>query len=441
MESEYNKASVPEILAFSARLTGKSLRETVNLPDGVVNSRNRGDLGNLVERYFFKHVPGPVHGPDFSLAGLELKTTGVIANGKGAYRAKERLVLNTINFDDLAGEEWDTSTFLIKCRQMLILFYRYEKDTSVVDRKFVLPPYLFKLADHDLAQIKQDWFTIRQKVRDGLAHEISEADTLYLAACVKGQGGKKDYRSQPFSSTMAKQRAFSFKASFVTNAILNQNQEYPSLGLSMGISLEEATRRKFSMYLGLQIDEIAHRLGFDINLKSKSYRRQIVARILDSSGAQIAELAKAGVVIKTVRRNTNGLVKEAMSFPEFQFDDLLDQSWEDSDFFQIIESKFLFAVFETSADGSSEVLARVFYWQMPMGDREEARRVWELTKEAYRVGKESFPRISESSVAHVRPHGKNGMDKRLTKTGAELGKSAFWLNAKYVQSIILSNQS
>ena len=69
--------------AYAAKLIGKSLSEAVELPKGIVNASNRGDLGSLVEKYFFEHTPPNNHDPDFKEAGLELKTTGVVTkNGQ-----------------------------------------------------------------------------------------------------------------------------------------------------------------------------------------------------------------------------------------------------------------------------------------------------------------------------------------------------------------------
>ncbi len=62
----------------------------------------------------------------------------------------------------------------------------------------------------DLRIIKDDWETIIKKIRDGMAHELSESDTLYLSACVKGSGHGKNMRPQPNSEILAKQRALKF---------------------------------------------------------------------------------------------------------------------------------------------------------------------------------------------------------------------------------------
>jgi DNA mismatch repair protein MutH len=71
----YDKTSAQSIYEYSKKLTGKSLAETVFIPSSIANSRNRGDLGSLVENFFFVHRPESNHGPDFADAGLELKTT------------------------------------------------------------------------------------------------------------------------------------------------------------------------------------------------------------------------------------------------------------------------------------------------------------------------------------------------------------------------------
>ena len=79
---------------------------------------------------------------------------------------------------------------------------------------------LFSFPEEDLIIIEQDWERIMGKVRSGLAHEISEGDTLYLAACTKGANAAT-VRQQPFSDISAKQRAYSLKSSYMTQ-ILNR---------------------------------------------------------------------------------------------------------------------------------------------------------------------------------------------------------------------------
>ena len=78
---------------------------------------------------------------------------------------------------------------------------------------------LFSFPEEDLVIIENDWKTIMEKVRSGRAHELSEGDTMYLAACTKGATAAS-VRPQPFSAIPAKQRAYSLKSSYMTQ-ILN----------------------------------------------------------------------------------------------------------------------------------------------------------------------------------------------------------------------------
>jgi DNA mismatch repair protein MutH len=431
---EYDLKSVKSIYEFSLKLTGKTLRQVVNLPNGIENSRNRGDLGTLLERYFFRHVPPNNHEPDFPDASLELKTTGLVRSEKSIFRAKERLVLSLINYSELATEEWERSNFLRKNSHLLLVFYEFDKGKSVADRVFPIPPMLFTIPSEDVATIRKDWEFIRNKVREGKAHELSEGDTFYLAACRKGSGGESEkLNSQPFSSTKAKSRAFSFKQSYV-NRILTLSSA--SGGTATGMSVEQEALLKLEPYIGKSVDEIEER--FQIHKKDskqKAFNRSLVTHIFSDGFDTLPKLKDAGIQLKTVKVNKSNKPKEAMSFPAFVSRELISQTWEDSDFFEVTEKKFLFVVFKLGDDGV-ERLYKAGFWNMPYDDRQEAKRVWERTKDVILAGDIDFPKGSESKVAHVRPHARNAQDTETTPLGITQTKKCFWLNREYVARII-----
>lgn len=434
---KYDKSSIESIIKFAALLTGKSLDEVVTLPREVVNPRNRGDLGKLVEQFFFEHRPPNNHDPDFADVGMELKTTGVLRNSDGSLRAKERLVLTQINYLKLAEEEWGSSTFLHKCRLMLILFYLYDKNIPVYDQVFILPPMLFEIPPEDLDQIRRDWELIRNKTREGRAHELSEGDTFYLSACRKGSGGPKEkLLSQPGTDAKAKSRAFSFKQSYLSKLIQGHSADETILGVSASQTFESATQKLFAPFIGKTVEEISLELGY---LKSsaadKRFNRGIADRIMARGYESVSEIAKAGIEIKTIRLNHLGKTKEHMSFPGFKYLEIVEQEWEDSSFFEKLERKFLFVVFQVDEHGE-ERLVKVGYWNMPFSDREEARRVWEETRARIPVDATNLPGAKDSYVAHVRPKARNAADTIPTPSNGNLIKKCFWLNKEYVQSQI-----
>lgn len=437
MEARYDKSSVDSILEYAKGLTGKSLAEVEFIPREIVNSANKGDLGSLVEAFYFFHKPGNDKRPDFPEAGLELKTTGVLPHPNSKYKAKERLVLTMINYEDIVSEDWENSTLLTKCGLMLILFYLYEKDRPVVDRRFVLNPLLYRMLGDDWPVIKRDWETIRQKVRDGKAHELSEGDTNYLGACRKGAGGPNEpLRRQPFSAEGAKARAFSFKTEYMNHLIQGHLTRPAVLGLSEGLSLEDAVSMRFQEFINESIAELSNQFGIEkISKNQKGFYRQLAVRMLANGGNSVPELDKAGIEMKTIRLTPSGRPRESMSFPGFKFLDIVKESWEDSAFFEKIEKKFLFVVFQTDKAGV-ERFRGSFLWNMPYEDRIEAKRVWEETKRRVAIDATDLPKTTESLVAHVRPKARDGKDKIQTPQGTLHVKQAFWINSSYLQKVV-----
>jgi DNA mismatch repair protein MutH len=458
----YDKSSVESIFEHAKRLDGVALADLLPGLDSEMNQKNRGDLGSLVERHYFEHKPPNNHEPDFAEVGLELKTTGVRLTN-GGYVAKERLVLTMINYESIVNEIWESSMFLKKCKLMLILFYEYDRETPVTRRRFVLRPIIHQLSERgllvqgheieflrrhavivppeDLAQIRRDWETIKAKVLAGTAHELSEGDTYYLGACRKGPGGAGEaLRVQPFSPEGAKGRAFSLKQGYMSRIIQSSQSNEVRLGVNETEDFEQVTKRKFDSHRGKTIEQLCRSLEIVLKEpKQKNLKRIIADRILEVEGRAPSELQMADIEMKTVLLNEVGKLKEHMSFPNFKYLEIVDLQWEDSDFCERLERRFLFVVFQKDNRGL-ERLKKVFYWNMPFVDREEARRVWEETKRRVLINARDLPGARESHVAHVRPKARDSRDTEPTPQGERLVKKGFWLNNKYVQDIIAQSR-
>lgn len=438
----YDKSSIASIVDYSKTLIGKSLAEAVHLPDGLDDSTHRGDLGTLVENYFFDHNPPNNHEPDFAEAGLELKTTGVLKNNKSisGYKPKERLVLSMINYNEIVDHEWSSSPVYLKCRKTLLLCYLFDKQKHPIHRKFVLDPIVLDFESNlarDLAQIEKDWKTIRAKVMQGKAHELSEGDTEYLGAATKASSSE-DRTTQPFSSIPAKPRAFSLKIGFLRTLIELPQAELEILREDFSESIEDALERKLSKYVGMSVDDIAKNLGFfKKGPNHKGFYRELANRMMTGSNKSPEELLKSGTTVKTVRLNAKGMPKESMSFPNFKYLEIVDEFWEQSDFAQALEGKFLFIVFRKDSEGILR-FEKASYWSMPFEDRLSARQVWEETQLRTQLGNYVYTGSRDNNVAHVRPHARNKLDTYETPTGTQEVKRCFWLNRSYVGKILSS---
>lgn len=453
----YSRTDKNSIIQYAKRLLNNSLRTILN-DDSITLYGGKGNFGQLMEEKYFGYRINSVSEPDFNEVGMELKCTPLKKLQNGEYRAKERLVLNIINYLEVIKEDFQTSSFFNKNQNILLIFYLYEKDKSVLD-------YLVKLVDEwnfpaeDLEVIKKDWQTIVDKINAGKAHELSEGDTFYLGACTKGANATS-LRKQPFNDTPAMQRAFSFKQGYVNHIIASIVCENKTGYGKLITSVQEVRKRslddiiisKFKKHYGKSLEEIILETGILINPSAKGFTASLTKALLGIElDKQIEEFEKAELVVKTVRLKENLVPKEDMSFPYFKYSDLAVQDWEDSEFKAILEHKFL-VVFLRIHNGKL-FFDKVKFWNMPYNDILEAKRVWEYTRKLVLEGNivnsitdgrriTNFPSKSFSAVSHVRPHARTAADTtplpiKDSVTGSlQYTKHSFWLNASYIKEKI-----
>lgn len=407
----------------------------------------KGAIGTVIEESWFGYTPNSESEPDFPEAGIELKVTPYL-RGKNGIRAKERLVCNIINYMEEYDKTFQTSAFWHKCNTMLLMSYEHLPDRPKGDFR-IDEAVLFSFPEEDLIIIEHDWETIMAKVRVGRAHELSEGDTLYLAACTKGATASS-LRQQPFSEIPAKQRAYSLKSSYMTQ-ILNRyifgHEVSPRIIKSAELlhskTFEEYIIDKVKPYYGMTQHQL--KIYFSLDSNAKNLNEILLARMLDVKGriACTEEFQKAGIVPKTIRVQSNGKIKESMSFPTFDFIRLSKEvSWEDSELYNYLApTKFMFVIFQERT-AREYVFDRVMFWNIPNDDLDEVQRVWEQTVRTIRDGVQlintprgisnNLPKQAESPVAHVRPHGKDASDKLPLPDGRMMTKQCFWLNNTYI---------
>jgi DNA mismatch repair protein MutH len=467
MKLPYNPKDKKSIIDFAKLLKDKSLRQVCDV-NAIKNDRKgKGHFGQILEEFYFHYKPNSDSEPDFPIAKLELKSSPLKRLKNNEYRSKERLVLNIINYVNVVNQNFENSDFIKKNASILLIFYLHQAGYDILD-------YLIKLVDEwsfpstDLEIIKKDWETITKKIADGRAHELSEGDTFYLGACTKGANALS-VRKQPFSEIPAKQRAYSFKQGYVNHIIASiagdtkevYGKLIPSVAVAKKQTIEDIVFAKFKPLLGKTDLELVAQFHLDsINPKIKDYHSRVSKAIVKSVFGvpqnvkvedYIEEFEKAEIIVKTVRLKENNLPKEDISFPNFKYEEIVNEEWDDSNFKDILEHKFLFVFFQFEND--QLILRKVKFWNMPYADILEAEKVWAKTKEIVSKGHivrevkgktrfTNFPNKTFNSVSHVRPHATNAADTyplptkdKLTKA-KEYTKHCFWLNNTYVRDEI-----
>jgi len=455
----FDEKSAVSIIEFAKLLKNSTLREKCREEIESHSYKWKWNFWQILEKYYFWYEPNSDPNPDFPEVWLELKATPLKTLKNWDIRAKERLVLNIIDYCKVYTESFEESSFWKKNSHLLIVFYLYEKDKNILD-------YLIKLVDdwkypeEDLKIIKRDWEIINQKIKDWKAHELSEWDTFYLWACTKWSKWWNP-RKQPNNTIDAKQRAYSLKQGYLNHIIANisgdDKETYWKVlnhqDFQKEESLEDIFVSHFKRFYWKKLSEIEDSFNYKFNRKAKNYYSILSKKILwISVDSKIEEFEKADIEIKTVRLKENNLPKENISFPNFDWVELISQEWDESSFKNILEKKFFFVFFQYQGD--ELILRKVKFWNMSSSDIEEARDVWNKAIEvvsSWTIVKEvtdkwkrytNLPKKSENRISHVRPHARNKNDTLdlpvpdlLTWDKAYM-RHCFWLNAGYVRDEI-----
>lgn len=407
----------------------------------------KGKLGQLIEERHFHYSCNSDSSADFKEAGVELKVTPYKVNQDGKKVAKERVSLTMINYMDVVNETFFESHLWKKCRLILFIWYRYNGKEASPFEQSIDYVQLFTPNEEDLKIIIHDFEIIVNKVREGKAHELSEADTMYLGAAPKASNVNQT-RPQPFSDIPARLRAFTYKNSYMTYVLNNYfipgKKNYERI-LPEGTTttFEEYVIERINTYRGWSTPELAKHFG--LGTEAKAAQANIAFRILGIKSNKAEEFVKAGIAVKAIRIQKEGYIKESMSFPTFKFKEIIQEKWDDSTFGNYLrETKFLFVVFKYD---KNEVLhlQGCQFWNIPYEDLEnDVKSVWERTKTVIEEGliierkngkySSNLPKIKDNRICHVRPHGRDSSDTDELPDGRLFPKQCFWLDRSYIYS-------
>lgn len=427
----------------------------------------KGQLGSILEQYYFGYKLNGSQQADFSKAGAELKLTCIDQKKNGEYTAGERLSITNISYKEPVEDNFYLSHVWDKISKILLIHYLRDKseDRFKYPIKYV---NLFTPPQEDLAIIIQDYLKIISKIKDGKAHEISESDTLYLGACTKGATAEKSTVPQYYGDKIpAKKRNFCFKRQYMdyvlNHYILKKNNAIESIlksnEFNQNKSFEEQILDMINMHAGKTDKELCELYAREYN-NNKAQWSDLAYKMLGIKGNHAEEFIKANIVVKSIRLEQNGTMKESISLPPFTFKQLITEEFEESSFCKYFEeTKFLFVVYKSN--GTNYVLQGAQLWNMPAYDLYgDAQIGWQCIHDKIQNGihfdikdnrvLNDLPSKSDNRILHIRPHTakaayklNNGFETGVIQKNANelpngewMTTQSFWLNNTYILSQI-----
>jgi len=476
----YDESDRESIRNYGLKVKGLTAREVCKLsgmgdPSVQPNWREtKSILGDVMEKYFqIRKNNSPV--ADFPQAGVELKVLPLKrGRSTGNLLVKEPTSISMIDYRTLPSETWERpATVRKKLEHILFVFFLI--DSVDIMASTVKAVELWDASDPDRALFRIDWEDTRKKVAEGRADCLSEADARVLCARRKGVGGTADLRRYRTDAPPAPSRAWALKTAF-TRQILEErvlgikfeSVLPPPIAQSDPDLLARAVERISSVlapFEGRSLRAVAEAKGLKL-ARGKNLAATIIKKALGfkNVNAKMRELEQLGVAVKTLNlRLSDGWPFEAVSFPAVKLRELVEEEWEGiegkdgnlvkegSQLRDQLRSVLFVPTFSEHAGVAQEmrVIGRPFLWGPSEQEWATIRREWEMFRREVAEGKARYhpaldggrrmsglTKASQTTIIHMRPHGRTAHDEDIDPLGNRVTKQSFWLNQPFLQKIV-----
>ena len=457
----YDHTNQESIIERAQLIKGKTLSYVANnspYPQEMLNTANKGQVGNFIEKHWFGIENNSRSEPDFKEAGIELKVSPIKEKGQNSLVVKERTKICKINYKKLVEEDWKNSHAKNKLNKILFIFYKFNRDNW--NEQKILDFKLWNLSSEELV-ISNEWFKTRDQVQDGDANDLSEGNYKVLAPCTSGTGRLEPQPNQDYKD--APERSFALKQPFV-NFLWNSldvSMDYESTKATLDLSLHDESfdaqvLSKINNFSGKTIGDIVNTFSISIP-KGKAAMRSIIMKLLgfQNSQSRIKEFEQSGIEIKVIPINAESKsLYESISFPAIKFKEFADEIWEDSTLSLQI-SRILFIPVgrnQRFVNINNRVLEKAFFWSPSDKELEIIKKEWsnyqKIVKEGVSIEKipmntkkgfkevTSLPNESSTKIIHLRTHAQGSNDRDVDSFGTSIVKHSFWLNKKFVKKLI-----
>lgn len=437
--------TIDELLEYTKKIRGTTFKEYDVNNVLTSTSKDKGNLGKIIETGFYKYPNNNKAEADFADLGVELKVSGYVRNKNGTISAKERLVLGKIDFNAIVNEEFNFSHLLFKSKKILIIWYEYDKEKEYKD--FVITDFQLYDMTGDSLVIKNDYELIKQKVIAGKAHLLSEGDTSYLGACTKGATGK-DRTKQPFSDIPAMPRAFSLKNSYMTGILRNA---------TLVLGVDNVEYKTVVEYVFAQIEKYIGETQADIY--EKIFSRKLPEKVPKDLNKEISDkligkdkdlpsinplFQKVNYFIKNLPVNNDGYPLERMSFRNLVLSEF-QEDWDNS-FWKAYFEEVTLIVICYQGDKKSKNGERRLYGVKKISfndeDVELFGRTYNQVKKAIDMHDISLlpqPKRLEGQVLEVAPKGGKGANAYINFFENDVTKVCFMIDKAFLFKKLTEN--
>ena len=458
----YDHTDEESIMVRARMLKGRTLgfiSENSPYQQDVIKKTNKGKVGNFIEQHWFGIKNNSRAEPDFPEAGIELKVCS-INNNKGR-TVKWNQKVCSINYYALHDEEWINSYVKRKISKILFVYYLSDDVDNPWSNQIVLDVDLWELKPNEKL-IVPEWELARNKVREGLAHELTIKGCNYIGA---NTSGTSKLVPQPVQhlQVKVKERSFYLQRKFACahwQIVRKSESIIETLQLKTTLNYEQELIDAINKHQGKSLEVIAQLFDIDISNGKGAVAALIKMMIgFKSVKSKIKEFEKLGILVKTIPINTsNNYPYEAVSFPKLVLKEFIEEEWGSSILSSYLKKILFIPISREKRKGvdiKNRVLEKAFFWTPSIDELKVIQHEWLNYKrqasskllikkvpinskkgKGYKEVITNLSKESQTEIIHIRPHGQNSKDRDEDSYGTSVIKQSFWLNKSFMHQLI-----
>lgn len=327
----------------------------------------------------------------------------------------------------------------------------HEENKPISEFK-IIKTVKFEIPKEDIITIENDYNAIMNMIKRGEAHNLSEKQQKIFAACTKGQGREKDYKTQPFSEIKAKSRAYSFKTGYMSlyiRRLLKPDNIY-SICNNEITKTENLIINTLNIYKGKTFMEIKELLNIEVKGKSKLFN--IISYMFKTEGKNInqtKEFLENNYSLKTVVDRINKSNNQDMSFPNIDFTEIYQDDFEDSTWYSYFVERTYFLVLWRELENGDYLLDNFLKWNPNEQVINDAKLLYSKIRLQLLTNKIEVEKInrngkiiwtdnlpgkkSDNIFFQIRPKGNRQSHIIKLPTGEQIKKKCLFLNKEYIR--------
>ena len=341
----------------------------------------KGIAGTVIEQCVFGYPPDNKQEADLVIDNkpTELKTTGIIKDRDGNYKAKEPVSITAVSVYNISNEFFEESHFWKKLENLLFVYYEYvkiagRKMTPYDYKDFPYKGYYFNtISTEDKELFKADWENVHSLVFDITSKYNQINDEKKWKELVKEEyiNRRKEIRKRGLNFIDLAPKfppRFRLKPSYASFIISKWlDKKFDEANVKLPDELDIRCREIENDFSGKTLLEISKKLGLVIDdNNAKSIAEIVITTLFTGKSCKLNNIdlfVKFGIIAKTCAYTSTGSLAEDTKLFQVDFEDYTKEKiiyyndedelcekeyeFEDSDLYNYFSNnQFLAIIFE-----------------------------------------------------------------------------------------------